>query len=172
MQAVEAVAQQDGVLAACKALCGTWWDLWSQAHGALGICCLVSGPDDAVHVLRGHAAVGTLVAAPEPGPLLLEVRAEADWLPVWGEQPLHGLCCSWAAEAAAHWHAEQAALCCWGVYLGAEAELRNQRHHSLRQGCKCAALSDLEFWGCSRIYWSEAWAQGSSTFGCGSLCCC
>ena len=80
MQAVEAVAQQDGVLAACKALCGTWWDLWSQAHGVLGICCL----DDTVHVLRGRAAVGTLVAAPELGPAGLEVRADEGWLALWG----------------------------------------------------------------------------------------
>ena len=60
-QAVEAVARKEGALLACKALCGTWWDLWGQAFGAQGICCLEGGSDDVVHVLRGHSALGTLV---------------------------------------------------------------------------------------------------------------
>ena len=88
VQAVGAVARQEGTLEAAKALCGTWWDLWSQAHGARGICSLASDAgENAVLVLRGPCAVGRLT--PVPG-LRSEMLAEVRFLscPECGRLPL------------------------------------------------------------------------------------
>ena len=69
VQAVEGRARQEGPLAACKALCGTWWDTWSGAHPAQGLAC-VAAPDgeDCACVLRGGGATGTLLECSQPGP--------------------------------------------------------------------------------------------------------